>query len=123
MYSSSQDASTQRPAGRAFHYTAALFHERSLRTCCHPRKTFEAFRAARTSQAALVGFDAKPHLIRDFTHKSEEVNEELKHLQPGKGGAAILDTVSYAVDLLETQPKEYRRVLLLISEQRDHGSK
>jgi len=31
--------------------------------------------------------------------------------------------VSYAVDLLETQPKEYRRVLLLISEERDHGSK
>jgi VWFA-related protein len=74
-------------------------------------------------EAALVGFDAKPHLIRDFTHKSEEVNESLKHLQPGNGGAAILDTVSYAVDLLQTQPKEYRRVLLLISEQRDHGSK
>ncbi|MGP8227125.1 MAG: VWA domain-containing protein [Terracidiphilus sp.] len=73
--------------------------------------------------AALVGFDAKPHLIRDFTHKSEEVNEALKHLQPGNGGAAILDTVSYAVDLLESQPKEYRRVLLLISEQRNHGSK
>ena len=43
--------------------------------------------------------------------------------EPGDGGAAILDTVSYAVDLLETQPKEYRRVLLLISEERDHGSK
>jgi VWFA-related protein len=74
-------------------------------------------------EAALVGFDARPHLIRDFTHKSEVVNDALKHLEPGNGGAAILDTVSYAVDLLETQPKEYRRVLLLISEQRDHGSK
>ncbi|MGD0294362.1 MAG: VWA domain-containing protein [Terracidiphilus sp.] len=74
-------------------------------------------------QAALVGFDSKPHLIRDFTHSSEEVNTALKHLEPGDGGDAILDTVSYAVDLLETQPKEYRRVLLLISEERDHGSK
>jgi VWFA-related protein len=74
-------------------------------------------------QAALVGFDAKPHLIRDFTHTSENVNEALKQLEPGNGGAAILDTVSYAVDLLESQPKEYRRVLLLISEERDHGSK
>jgi hypothetical protein len=36
-------------------------------------------------EAALVGFDAKPHLIRDFTHSSEEVNEALKHLQPGNG--------------------------------------
>jgi len=75
------------------------------------------------SQAALVGFDSKPHLIKDFTHSSDDVNEALKHLEPGNGGDAILDTVSYAVDLLETQPKEYRRVLLLISEERDHGSK
>jgi VWFA-related protein len=75
------------------------------------------------SQAALVGFDSKPHLIRDFTHRSEEINQDLKRLDPGDGGDAILDTVSYAVDLLQSQPKEYRRVLLLISEQRDHGSK
>ncbi|MGA2887332.1 MAG: VWA domain-containing protein [Terracidiphilus sp.] len=74
-------------------------------------------------QAALVGFDSKPHLIRDFTHSSEIVNEALKQLEPGNGGDAILDTVSYAVDLLQTQPKDYRRVLLLISEERDHGSK
>jgi VWFA-related protein len=74
-------------------------------------------------QAALVGFDSKPHLIHDFTRTSEELNESLKQLQPGNGGDAILDTVSYAVDLLQSQPKEYRRVLLLISEERDHGSK
>jgi VWFA-related protein len=74
-------------------------------------------------QAALVGFDSKPHLIRDFTHSSDEVNADLKHLKPGDGGDAILDSVSYAVDLLESQPKEYRRVLLLVSEERDHGSK
>jgi VWFA-related protein len=74
-------------------------------------------------QAALLGFDSKPHLIRDFTHSSEEINQALKHLDPGAGGAAILDSVSYAVDLLESEPKEYRRVLLLVSEERDHGSK
>jgi VWFA-related protein len=74
-------------------------------------------------QAALVGFDSKPRLIRDFTHSSDEVNQALKRLPRGDNGAAILDTVSYAVDLLESQPKEYRRVLLLISEERDHGSK
>jgi VWFA-related protein len=75
------------------------------------------------SQAALMGFDSRPHLIHDYTHSSEDINDSLNHLQPGDGGAAILDTISSAVDLLETQPKEYRRVLLLISEERDHGSK
>jgi VWFA-related protein len=83
----------------------------------------DLFLADGRSQAALVGFDSMPHLIRDFSHSSEEVNQALKQLDPGDGGDAILDSVSYAVDLLESQPKEYRRVLLLISEERDHGSK
>jgi VWFA-related protein len=75
------------------------------------------------SEGALVGFDSQPRLLRDFTHHSENLDEGLKHLEQGDGGDAILDTVNYAVDLFETQPKEYRRVLLLVSEKRDHGSK
>jgi hypothetical protein len=74
------------------------------------------------SEAALVGFDSRPQLIRDFTKNEADLTDDLQHFQPGDGGAAILDTVGYAVDLLQTQPKEYRRVLLLISEERDHGS-
>ncbi len=75
------------------------------------------------SQAALVGFDSVPHLLHDFTHSSDELNDSLKRMEPGDGGDAILDTVSYAVDLLNTEPREYRRVLLLISQARDHGSR
>ena len=75
-----------------------------------------------TSQAALVGFDSSPQLVRDFTKSTADLTDDLRHFAPGDGGAAILDTVGYAVDLLQSQPKEYRRVLLLISEERDHGS-
>lgn len=75
------------------------------------------------SEAALVSFDSEPHLIQDFGRSSEDLNQALKTMQPGDGGDAILDTISYAVDLLQTQPKEFRRVLLLISEERDHGSR
>jgi VWFA-related protein len=83
----------------------------------------DSFLSDPKSEAALVGFDSMPHLIRDYTHSTEQLNEDLKRLEPGDGGDAILDTVSYGVDLLQSQPKEYRRVLLLISEARDHGSK
>jgi len=65
------------------------------------------------SRAALVGFDSVPHLLRDYTPNGDQIDADLQRLQPGDGGAAIL----------ETQPKEFRRVLLLISEERDHGSK
>ena len=83
----------------------------------------DVFLADPRSQAALVGFDSVPHLLEDYTHNGDQINTDLQQLQPGDGGAAILDTVNYAVALLETQPKEFRRVLLLISEERDHGSK
>jgi len=83
----------------------------------------DVFLSDAQSQVALVGFDSVPHLIQDYTHDGGQVSSELEQLQPGDGGAAILDTVNYAVMLLKTQPKEYRRVLLLISEERDHGSK
>jgi VWFA-related protein len=75
------------------------------------------------SRVALVGFDSAPHLIEDYTHDEDKVTQELQQLGPGDGGAAILDTVNYGVTLLEDEPKEFRRVLLLISEKRDHGSK
>ena len=75
------------------------------------------------SRAALVGFDSEPELLEDYTHDGDRINSDLQRLRPGDGGAAILDTVNYAVALLETQPKDFRRVLLLISEERDHGSK
>jgi VWFA-related protein len=83
----------------------------------------ELFLSDQQSEAALIGFDSVPHLIRDFTRSEDELNQDLKHIEPGDGGDAILDTVSYAVDLLESEPKEFRRVLLLISQARDHGSK
>lgn len=75
------------------------------------------------SQIALVGFDSQPHLLVDYTRSAEEVAAALKRAEPGDGGAAILDSVAYAVDLLETQPEQFRRVLLLLSEERDHGSR
>jgi VWFA-related protein len=83
----------------------------------------DVFLADPRSQAALVGFSSKPRLIHDYTHSEEELAQSLGQLEPGDGGAAILDTISYGVDLLEDEPKDYRRVLLLISEERDHGSK
>jgi len=83
----------------------------------------EYFLSDARSQAALVAFGSKPRLICDYTNSQERLSEGLQQLQPSDGGAAILDTISYAVDLLEDRPKEYRRVLLLVSEERDHGSK
>jgi hypothetical protein len=47
----------------------------------------------------------------------------MANLQAGDGRAAILDSLSFAVDLLRQQPISYRRAILSISETLDHGSK
>src|ERR1700719_4547119 len=73
-------------------------------------------------RVAIVEFDSQVELVQDFSSKSEKTAETLKALQPGDSGAAIVDAVDYSVKLLEKAPKERPRVLLLISETRDHGS-
>jgi VWFA-related protein len=76
----------------------------------------------RNNQAALLLFDSKLNLVRDFTKNGDAIVQDLKNLQPGDKGAAILDAVSYSVKLLAKLPENRQRVLLLISETRDHGS-
>ena len=74
------------------------------------------------SKIAVVAFDSQVHGIQNFTSDADTVRHDLGSLQPGDGGAAILDAVSYSVKMLEEVPKDRKRVLLLISETRDHGS-
>lgn len=74
-------------------------------------------------QVALVAFDSNPTWVEPFTDNSDAITHDLSHMPSGDGGAAILDAVGYSVNLLEQQPPDHRRVLLLISESRDHGSR
>ncbi|HZW93343.1 MAG TPA: VWA domain-containing protein [Candidatus Eremiobacteraceae bacterium] len=78
--------------------------------------------ASGLGKVAIVEFDSQVQLTQDFTSAAERIAQTLKELQPGDGGAAILDALNYSVKLLETVPKQRQRVLLLISETRDHGS-
>jgi VWFA-related protein len=71
---------------------------------------------------AIVEFDSRVQTAQNFTGSSDKIAWTMKELEPGDGGAAILDAVDYSVKMLEQVPKERQRVLLLISETRDHGS-
>jgi VWFA-related protein len=73
-------------------------------------------------RVAVVGFDSEPHIEADFTPDLNNVAGVMANLQPGNGGAAILDSLRFAVDLLRKQPTSYRRAILSFSETLDHGS-
>lgn len=82
-------------------------------------------------QTAIVVFDGDVEVAQDFIFESKQTEAYLKSMMEGprrnmengdRSGAAIYDAVRYSVNLLEKQPRDSRRVLLLISETRDHGS-
>src|SRR5712664_1167080 len=77
--------------------------------------------SGRQNEAALLIFDSKLNLVHDFTNQADVIETDLKSLEPGDHGAAILDAVAYSAKLLGKRPEGRLRVLLLISETRDQG--
>ena len=73
-------------------------------------------------RVALVGFDSEPRMLENFTTDLNATAAGLHDLESGDSGAAILDGLKFSVDLLQKQPPEYRRAILLLSESVDHGS-
>src|SRR5256885_6529521 len=71
---------------------------------------------------SVVEFDSQVNLTRDFSTDESLVDADLMNLQPGNEGAGILDAIRYSVGLLQKEPDDRLRVLLLISETHDHGS-
>jgi VWFA-related protein len=76
-----------------------------------------------TTHVAVVEFDSQVNLMRNFSGDESSLDDELTNLRPGDDGAVILDAINYSVGLLKKEPDERLRVLLLISETRDHGSR
>jgi len=74
------------------------------------------------SRVALVEFDSHVRLAENFRDDQTAIYDDLKNLQPGDNGAAIRDAIDFSVRLLAKEPAERPRVLLLVSENRDHGS-
>jgi VWFA-related protein len=95
-------------------------------------------------QIAVVTFDSHPTLLQRFTPSVDQAADALRTLTPGctrqhhlnncasppavhnvglgDNGAAILDALGFAVDMLRAQPVRYRRAILMISETLDRGS-
>ena len=95
-------------------------------------------------KVAVVTFDSQPTLLQGFTPSIDVAADAIESLRPdcsrqhhlehcasplaihdealGDNGAAILDSLGFAVDLLRKQPLGYRRAIMLVSETLDRGS-
>lgn len=75
-----------------------------------------------TSEVAVIEFDSRVRTVRGFDRDEAPIAGYLSNLSPGDHGAAILDAVNYSVRLLANLPRDHEKILLLVSETRDHGS-
>ncbi|MBS1801619.1 MAG: VWA domain-containing protein [Acidobacteria bacterium] len=75
------------------------------------------------NQVAIVNFDSKPEAASTFTSDIAQWTDAIDHPDPGDSGAAIMDALKFGLDLLAKRPANHRRVILLISQPQDSGSK
>jgi VWFA-related protein len=75
------------------------------------------------NMVSIVNFDSRTEAASPFTSDIAQWRDAINHPDPGDSGAAIYDSLAYALDLLKQQPPNTRRAVLLISQERDDGSK
>lgn len=73
-------------------------------------------------RVALVTFDSHVEEIWNFPPRLDGVKHAFRGPDAGDQGAAIIDGLHCAAGLLEAQPADFRRVILLLSQAADQGS-
>jgi VWFA-related protein len=75
------------------------------------------------NKVSIVNFDSGIEGVSPFTSNIAQWTEAIDKPDAGDSGAAIFDGIAYALDLLKEEPVSNRRAILLISQERDDGSK
>jgi hypothetical protein len=71
-------------------------------------------------RTAIITYDQKPHLIQEFSSSSSD--STLNELQQGNAGASLYDALHLAVTVMDREPDNEQKVILMIGGARDHGS-
>jgi VWFA-related protein len=73
-------------------------------------------------EAAVLAFDHRVREMQSFTNDSTKIVDAIKKINAGSGSARMIDAVDKAVYLLRSRPATRRRIILLVSEDRDQAS-
>ncbi len=73
-------------------------------------------------ETAIVSFSERPKLVQDFTADSKALSKGLRNLRVQGNGAALLDGLRVALDLVSTRGSSRRKVVLVAAERRDRSS-
>jgi len=73
-------------------------------------------------EIAVLAFDHRIQTMTGFTSDPDKVHDAFKKLKPGSWTSKLNDATMEAVNLLRNRDKERKRVMIIISEDRDNGS-
>jgi VWFA-related protein len=73
-------------------------------------------------RAAVLAFDHRLQVLQPFTNDSAKIDAAVKKIHAGSSTSRLTDAIGESVRMLSHEPKNRRRIVLLISETRDLGS-
>jgi VWFA-related protein len=79
--------------------------------------------AGDAGETAVISFSDEVRVYQDFTTDSDKLTRALRNMRADGEGSAALDGVSEALRMLSHRQPNRRKVILLIAEKRDRGSR
>lgn len=76
-----------------------------------------------SGSAAVIGYDDDITLLQPFTSDQDTIEKTIRDLKVGYSGMRLYDAMSRAVSLLDKQPTNRRRVMLILGEAQDSGAR
>lgn len=96
--------------------------EKILPNIIKQASAIESLVAGADGEVAVLAFDHRVQEMTGFTSDEAQIDTAFRKLKPGSYTAALNDATLRAITMLGSRPKERRRVVLIISENRDKGS-
>lgn len=78
--------------------------------------------AGEQGEIEVIAFDSRVRKLQDFTSDNDKVKVAINKINAGNPQSRMVDAVEMATNDLKKRPKNNRKILLLISENRDNGS-
>ena len=73
-------------------------------------------------EAAVIAYDSRIRKLQDFTSDPDKISRVVKGIMPGSTANRMVDAVVEGGRMLDSRPKNRRRIMLLIGETRDLSS-
>lgn len=74
-------------------------------------------------EAAILSFDSRIKLMEDFTNDTKKIDRALKRITIGSNAVRMSDAIYEGIRMLLKRPANHRRIVVLISESQNNGSR